>query len=118
MQSGIQNVVFSTLGRIFQTRYGYSVGISGLVFLGVTVGFVLAAFIFGKTSDWLSRHLALRRHEEVQPEFRLPTMIFAIPCLSAGLFWYGWTAEHRVLWIAPVSGLAFVGFGLTTIQVR
>ncbi|KAJ6007549.1 MFS general substrate transporter [Penicillium herquei] len=38
------------------------------------------------------------------PEFRAPIMLPATLFLSAGLFWYGWTAEEKMHWIMPNIG--------------
>lgn len=38
-------------------------------------------------------------------------MLVGSPFLPAGLFLFGWTAEYRVHWIAPVLGMAFFVVG-------
>ncbi len=45
------------------------------------------------------------------PEQRLLPMIWFSPCVPAGLFFYGWTVEYKVHWIAPIIGTVFIGFG-------
>ncbi len=39
----------------------------------------------------------------MKPEYRLRSMPVGAILLPAGLFIYGWTAEYRTHWIAPVS---------------
>ena len=117
IQSGTQNLILASLGSVFQEHYNFTTSKSGLVYLGVTIGFVLAASIFAKTSDPLSRLLARRKDCETQPEFRLPALILGVPFLSMGLFWHGWMIYEHLLWPGPIFGLLFIGIGLTTIQV-
>ena len=37
----------------------------------------------------------------------IPATIF----ISAGLFWYGWSAQAKTHWIVPILGNVLVGFG-------
>ena len=117
LTAGTTNLIFASLGRIFQEQYGFSTSASGLVYLGVTTGFLLAAFVFGGTSDHISRLLAQRNHGKIEPEFRLPAMFVGLPLIVVGLLWYGWTAMNRVFWTVPTLGLNIVGLGITTVQV-
>lgn len=32
--------------------------------------------------------------------------------MPIGLFWYGWTAENKMHWIAPIIGTGFMGAGI------
>lgn len=42
---------------------------------------------------------------------RLPTMMWVSPIVSAGFFWYGWTAYFRVHWMAPIVGTSLIAVG-------
>lgn len=46
------------------------------------------------------------------PEHRLPPMVFGGIIIPMGLFLYGWTAQKKVQWMAPIMGLAMLGFGV------
>lgn len=119
LQSGTQNLIFASLGEVFQQEYNFSVSISGVVYIGVTVGFVLAALVFAKTSDRLSASIASRRNNSIlQPEYRIIFTAIGLPQITAGLIWYGWSMQAHVLWVSAVFGLALIGSGLTTVQVR
>lgn len=47
----------------------------------------------------------------IKPEYRLPPLKIGAFLLPAGLFIYGWTADFRVHWIAPIIGTAVIGVG-------
>jgi hypothetical protein len=115
--AGTMNLIFASLGRIFQDEYGFSTSASGLMYLGVTTGFLFAAFVFGRTSDRISQALMKRNDGKREAEYRLPAMMIGLPLVVIGLFWYGWSARYHTFWLAPIVGLYFFGMGVTTIQV-
>jgi MFS family permease len=115
--AGTMNLIFASLGRIFQNQYGFSTSASGLMYLGVTTGFLIGAFLFGWTSDRISRWLTLRNDGQREAEFRLPALMVGLPLVVTGLVWYGWSAQNHVFWLVVVLGLNVFGMGVTTIQV-
>ena len=115
---GTMNIVFSTLGLVFQQRYRFSTGQSGLIYIGMALGSVTGAFVSGQTNDKLVAVLTKRYGGETYPEYRIPPILLGAILISTGLLEYGWTSQNNVYWIAPVIGLALLGFGLTTVHVR
>lgn len=115
--AGTTNLIFASLGRTFQDQYGFSTSASGLIYLAVTTGFVVATFVFGGTADRVARYLARRNQDEMEPEFRLPAMVFGLPLIAVGLVCYGWSVQFHVFWIIPTVGLSIVGVGITTALV-
>ena len=116
--AGTTNLIFASLGRTFQEQYGFSTSASGLVYLAVTVGFAVAAFLFGTSSENTSRWLVHRNHGKREPEFRLPGAFLGLPLIAMGLCWYGWTVQDYAFWVSPVLGLNVVGMGITLVQVK
>lgn len=114
---GTMNLIFASLGRIFQSQYGFSTSVSGLVYLGVTIGFLIGAFSFGWTSDRISKWLSLKNDGQREAEFRLPALMVGLPLVVTGLIWYGWSVQNHAFWLVPVLGLNFFGIGVTMIQV-
>lgn len=51
------------------------------------------------------------------PEDRLPPIVARTVVMVADLFMYGWMAERRVQWTAPIVGTAIQGFDLAVILV-
>lgn len=47
----------------------------------------------------------------IQPEFRLPMMIYTAPLLPVGLVIYAWTTHYAVHWIVPIMATGIVGLG-------
>jgi MFS transporter, DHA1 family, multidrug resistance protein len=52
---------------------------------------------------------------KVNPELRLPPMMFGSVLFATGLFITGWTAHPKTFWFVPVFGLYLVGLGFFTI---
>ncbi|OJJ51540.1 hypothetical protein ASPZODRAFT_127631 [Penicilliopsis zonata CBS 506.65] len=107
---GILYLLLTTFPLVFEAQYGFSIGISGLTYIGLAVGNTAGLFIFSMTSDrYVSRRAA---QGKLKPEDRLfPYFLVAGPLIAGGLFWYGWTAQAKTLWIAPIVGSALVGLG-------
>ncbi|KAH8646838.1 major facilitator superfamily domain-containing protein [Xylariales sp. PMI_506] len=66
---------FTTFPRVFQGQYGFSVGSTGLVYLGIGIGSLLGLVVMGALSDRVAGALARRNGGEPKPEYRLPTLM-------------------------------------------
>ncbi|KAJ5094505.1 polyamine transporter 3 [Penicillium angulare] len=100
--------------------YGESVQIAGLNYISIAIGSAIAAECCTLINDRIYRKLSKRNQGKGLPEFRIPIMIPATLFLSAGMFWYGWTAELKMHWIMPNIGTSiFVAGALAcTISVN
>ena len=105
--------------------YDYSTLIIGLLYLPNSVGYILASLVGGRWMDWIMKREALKakRVDErgklvFRPEDRMRENAWLgalmYPC---ALFWYGWTVEKGVFWIAPVSHLETCQSTTGTMQV-
>jgi multidrug resistance protein len=103
---------FTTFPMVFRNQYGFGSGASGLATLGLGVGAIVGVFYCGASAEALSNYLTRKNGGEPQPEYRLPTLAIGGLCVPVGLFWYGWTAEHRAHWIVPIIGSGFLGAGM------
>ena len=100
-------ILFTTMTEIFQDRYGFSTGSASLTFLGLGVGFIIG--MFGCRAS-LDRYVKKMKHRGgMKPEHRLPPMIVGGMLIPVSLFWYGWTIEKHVHWIAPIIATAVLG---------
>ncbi|KAF1997756.1 major facilitator superfamily transporter [Amniculicola lignicola CBS 123094] len=107
---------FTTFPFLFEGVYHFSEGMVGLSYIGTGIGFMAGMLTYGMTSDKLIQRLTKKYGvERPKPEYRLPLTIFASPFIPAGLFIYGWTAEHHVHWAVPMLGTVLVGFGFTMV---
>lgn len=103
---------FTTFPRVFGVQYGFGSGASGLATLGLGIGSIVGVFFCGAVAEKLSNHLTKKNGGEPKPEYRLPTLLVGGLCVPIGLFWYGWTAENKTHWIAPIIGTGFLGAGM------
>lgn len=109
---GILYIVLTSFAQLWTDYYHMSVEMSGLHYLAVAFGELAGALIGAPMIDgYYRRKKAQHPNGDIAPEYRLP-MIFPGALLApVGLFIYGWTAEHRVLWIAVDIGVFIAMFG-------
>ncbi|EEU43388.1 uncharacterized protein NECHADRAFT_94955 [Fusarium vanettenii 77-13-4] len=104
---GLLFILFTTFPTVFEEQYHFSAGISGLSYLGVGIGMIVSLGAYATVSDKLQKALG----DSPKPEGRLKPMIWAMPAVPIGIFWYGWAAEKQTHWIVPILGTALFGFG-------
>ena len=105
---GMTYLLFATFPQVFEATYHWSVGISGLAYIGLGIGCVLGLLLISILSDKLLK-------KDAGPERRLILMIAVGPCVPVGIFWYGWAADRGVHWIVPILGTVFIGIGVMVI---
>ncbi|KAK7423976.1 hypothetical protein QQZ08_008800 [Neonectria magnoliae] len=132
-------LMFTSLTPLFMRIYGFNTINAGLTFLGLGVGSMIGVVYFSISSDRHVKKMAAKEKEReaavsqvdggeaggatrndaasavtvsgMKPEYRLPPLRFGAILLPAGLFIYGWTAEYKVHWIAPIIGTSVMGVG-------
>lgn len=109
---GVTMLLFATFPTVFETYYGWSVGVSGLAYIGVGIGCGIGVMIFANLSDGLLH----AEGGKFCPERRLILMMWVSPLFPIGLFIYGWTVQYRVHWIVPIIGTAICGPGAVVIS--
>ncbi|KAL8832074.1 MAG: hypothetical protein Q9191_000496 [Dirinaria sp. TL-2023a] len=107
---GYLYLLFTTFPVVFGEYYHFSIGITGLVYLGLGVGNIIGLMIFGIFSDKVL--LAKAASGELKPEYRLVPLMWTSFTLPIGLFIYGWSARYAIHWIVPIIGTGFFGIGL------
>lgn len=105
-------LLYTTITFVFEAQYNFASHASGLSFLGLGVGMLLGAGIFGAVSDRTLKAQAKQNNGEMKPEYRLNVMVYGSFLIPAGFFIYGWTAEKEIMWIAPIIGTAIIGLGM------
>ena len=109
---GYLYLLFTTFTEVFGRQYHFSIGITGLAYIGIGVGNIMGLLFTGIALDRLVKSKSV--NGEMKPEYRLPPMIWVAPFMPIGLFIYGWTADKDIHWIVPIIGTMLFGFGLIT----
>lgn len=114
---GVSMLLLSTFPTVYERTYHWSVGVSGLAYIGIGVGCALGIVLTAKLSDRLLKaEGGGGGGKPYRAERRLILMMFVTPLLPAGLFIYGWTAEYQVQWVAPIIGTAVAAAGVIVIN--
>lgn len=104
-------LLFNTIPIVFQETYGWSLGITGTVYLALLVGYLIGLAIFSLLSDRILNRLMEANHGTHEPEMRLPVCVYLSFLFPASFFWYGWSSDAGTHWIVPVLGLVIFGIG-------
>jgi hypothetical protein len=107
---GIFYMYFEAYPIVFEGIYHQSPGISGLMFLPIGAGALLAVGVFLWYDGFLRRAQAQHKPwTEKEESRRLPLAFIGGPLLAIGVFWLGWTSRPSVPFCVPM--LAGVPFG-------
>ncbi|KAM4056633.1 major facilitator superfamily protein [Hirsutella rhossiliensis] len=106
---GCLYLLFNTIPVVFRDSYHWSVGLTGLVYLALFVGYAVGLLSFSLLSDRTVVHMTATNGGVYEPEMRLPDCMWFALILPITFFWYGWSADKALHWIVPVIGI--VPFG-------
>lgn len=109
---GTLYLLFTTIPSVFESTYGFSVGLTGLVYLGLGLGTTIGWLIITFYSDKTVIAFAKRNNGEFEPEMRLWISIWFSWLLPITFFWYGWCAEYKVHYMATIISLIPFGIGI------
>ncbi|PCH37153.1 MFS general substrate transporter [Wolfiporia cocos MD-104 SS10] len=114
---GVLYALFEALPVIFVGTRGFTIGESGLVFIGVGIGTTIGAATFLP----LTRHypeLMKKWHGFPPPEQRLFGAMLGGITLVIGCFWLGWTGNYpSVPWIVPALGTIPIGASVSMVFI-
>ncbi|KAJ5330044.1 hypothetical protein N7452_010434 [Penicillium brevicompactum] len=112
---GLVYALLEAYPYVFESVYGMTPGIAGLMFIGLIIGVGLACtFIVSRQVPYAKR-LAENKGVPV-PEWRLGPTLLGAPVFTIGLFWFGWTGfTSNIHWAAPAAAGIFIGFGVLCI---
>ncbi|KAI0436980.1 putative MFS multidrug transporter [Xylaria telfairii] len=109
---GLLYLLLTTITTVFVQEYHWSIGVSGLSYIGIGLGFLLGVLVIGSTSDRvMAKHTKLNDNVAV-PEVRLKVCVYFSFLIPISFFWYGWSAHQHAFWLAPIFGLACFGLGM------
>ncbi|KAJ6438800.1 fluconazole resistance protein [Purpureocillium lavendulum] len=109
---GCLYLLFNTIPIVFQGSYHWSLGITGLAYLGLLIGYMIGLASFTILSDKTVVRMTAANGGISEPEMRLPFCIWFALVLPVTFFWYGWSADKAVHWIVPVIGIVPFGIGI------
>jgi hypothetical protein len=101
---------------VYQTERGWSEGLGGLSFLGITVG-ILFSVVATFPIYFSYRNKTLAAGGRLPPEQRLPGAMIGSIALPAGLFWFAWTNSPSIHWMASIAAGVPLGFGMVMVYL-
>ncbi|KOS17159.1 putative MFS-type transporter [Escovopsis weberi] len=112
---GTLYMCFAAFPIVFQGARGWSVGISGLAFVGIACGMTLS--IIGTILDnkRYQRLVAAAPGGVVPPEARLPSTIIGSVLIPVGLFWFAWTNGPEIHWAVCIVGSSVFAAGIALV---
>ncbi|KAI0400450.1 MFS general substrate transporter [Xylaria palmicola] len=102
---------FAAFPIVFSEKRGWGQGISGLSYIGISVGQVLG-MVYAFFDVRRYKKVARNSPKGVAPPeaWLAPSCVGAI-ALPIGLFWFAWTNGTNIHWIVCLIGIAPFGFG-------
>nr|POF26335.1 putative transporter [Quercus suber] len=115
---GLLYLSLTSYSLIFGGVYGFSLGVSGLPYVGMITGVFIGFGVVIALNKRYVKQLQANNNVPV-PEWRLPVSMVGGIFFSIGLFWLGWTGyTSSIPWIVPsLAGLA-LGFGIYTVFLQ
>ena len=112
---GVLFLDFSAYPMVFSQARGWSMAMSGLSFLGVGTGMLVATACSPLLDRQYAKELSSSPTGKLEPEIRLRHLNVIAWLLPISLIWFAWTALPPIHWIVPIlSGIPF-GFSLVMI---
>lgn len=99
---------------VFRQKRQYSTVVSTLPFLGLFTGVVFALIINIANQPLYAKAMA-RNNGRAVPEARLPPMLIGGVFFSAGMFWFGWTADPKYSWALPTVAAGTPPYALVAV---
>ncbi|KAI0479880.1 putative MFS multidrug transporter [Xylaria cf. heliscus] len=109
---GLLYLLLTTITTVFVQKYHWSIGISGLAYIGIGLGFLVGVLVIGSTSDRIMAKHTKQNGNIAVPEVRLKICVYFSFLVPISFFWYGWSSNEHAFWLAPIVGLACFGLGM------
>ncbi|KZP04486.1 MFS general substrate transporter [Athelia psychrophila] len=110
---GCLYLLFEAYPIVFTELHGFNAGISGLMFLPLPVGGLIAVVTYiVYFNPRYERAMAQHAPNPVPPEFRLEMAIVAAPFFAISFFWFAWTSYASISFAAPMMAGVLLGFSI------
>ena len=114
---GLMYLLYTSISEVYENTYHFSIGLSGVAYLGAGIGTFIGLGIIMYSSDKIAVRLAKAKGGEILPEMRLPPMIWGYLPFPAGFLIFGWTTQYKVQWIVPILANGLTGIGVIFVYV-
>lgn len=111
---GTLYMMFAAFPIVYQQSRGWNQGVSGLAFLGIMIGMLIAVAY----SVWdNARYVKVSEKHQgfAPPEARLPPCLVASVAIPIGLFWFAWTNYPSIHFMASIAAGVPFGFGMVLV---
>lgn len=112
---GMMFLMLSTMSTVYQEVYGWSMGASGLPYLGLGGGLFTGLIVYSLTAD--RAYIKLSKTTTLSPEIRLSPITIGSPFCAAGLVIYGWAFEKQLHWVIPIIGCIVFSWGMVAFMM-
>ncbi|OCT53810.1 putative transporter [Cladophialophora carrionii] len=104
--------IYTNMQKIYSDEpYSFSSEKIGLLYLGPGLGFLTSVRFLVPRIDTVFNRLTEKNGGKALPEFRLPLANVGSILIPASLFWFAWTVQYRVHWLASIAATYFYGIG-------
>lgn len=107
-------MMFAAFPIVYKQQRGWNQGVSGLAFLGIMVGMIVAV-IYNIYDNKRYIKIAAANRGFAPPESRLIPCMMAAIAIPIGLFWFAWSNGPSVHWMASIAAGAPFGFGMVLV---
>lgn len=108
------NILNATASIILSAEpYNFASSMVGLSYLSCCIGVIIAAFVSGRISDWLTIELARHNGGIMESEYRLWPFALCIITVPGSLILWGVGAQHGVHWFGLIFGMGSLAFTST-----
>lgn len=114
---GLMYLLYTSISEVYENTYRFSIGLSGVAYLGAGIGTFIGLGIIMYSSDKIAVRLAKAKGGEILPEMRLPPLIWGYLPFPAGFLIFGWTTQYKVQWIVPILANGLTGIGVIFVYV-
>jgi DHA1 family multidrug resistance protein-like MFS transporter len=112
---GLVYLFLTAYPLVFSGVHGMKPGVSGLPYLAMVIGMLIAATYLLLIQPSFKRKMTAN-HNKVVPEWRLPPAIIGSCTFAAGILMLGWTGyRSNIHWIFPTLSGLLTGFGVMAI---
>ncbi|EGV62037.1 spermidine exporter, MDR-type pump [Yamadazyma tenuis ATCC 10573] len=112
---GFMYLMLVTFPKVFQGSYGFSVEISGLMFIPMGIGYILGTIVFTLLVQHFYDKLTAQNGGVPKPEYRLPCLVVSGVGLPMGLVIYGWSVQYKTHWMVPALGSGIFAFSFIAV---